>query len=79
MAQPNAPYPTGGDYEIHRAAHDAHSLHSETDKKDAETRAVVNELHPELHNEEVDHAYLNAGKWTKLYRGVLWQMVMFGL
>lgn len=78
MAQPYST-PTPPDYDIHRA--DARSMHSEAgyDKqKEAEATAVVNELNPEMHEEEVDQAYLNAGKWTKLYRGVLWQMLMFG-
>ncbi|KAM0542731.1 hypothetical protein ACHAPJ_012664 [Fusarium lateritium] len=32
----------------------------------------------ELPTEEIDHAYLRASKFTKFYKGVLFQMILFG-
>lgn len=32
----------------------------------------------EIITEEIDEAYLRASKTTKFYRGVLFQMIMFG-
>lgn len=55
------------------------------DEKELGTKIDVADVHYEPSTaeeanlgEEIDHAYLNASRTTRFYRGTLFQMILFG-